>query len=298
MSPDIFGNLREWGEVPNQLRQLAESKKLDEHQEGLIRILRYRDNWRLRELVLDVVKSLESPSDELLGALLDIMMDDGVYCEARVLAAHALSQLAGMRQTEGASGQSGNVDQMIEKMNMLLLARKAADSLGAKIGGFEVPAELAEGEGGYAKALPFEWLAEEREAIGPLVAEADILILSALVPGETAPVLVTEEMVGRMKPGSVVVDVAIDQGGNCVLSEAGREIVKNGVSVCGLWNIPGSMPVHSSWLYANNMLHYVKNLFKDPVGAPDLDDEIVQNSLVTYQGQIVHKGALKAMDEI
>ena len=177
-------------------------------------------------------------------------------------------------------------------------ARKTADSLGAKIAGFEVPAELAVGEGGYAKALPPEWLEKERVAIGPLVAETDILILSALVPGEMAPVLVTEEMVGRMKPGSVVMDVAIDQGGNCALSEPGHEIVKSGVFVCGLWNIPGSMPVHSSWLYANNVLHYVENLFKHGLGTPDLDDEIVQHSLVTYQGEIVHKGALKAMNRI
>ena len=177
-------------------------------------------------------------------------------------------------------------------------ARKAADSLGAKVAGFEVPAELAVGERGYAKALPPEWLEKERVAIGPLVAEADILILSALVPGEMAPVLVTEEMVRGMKPGSVVIDVAIDQGGNCALSEPGHEIVNGGVLVCGLWNIPGSMPVHSSWLYAKNVLHYVENLFKHGLGTPDLDDEIVQHSLVTYQGRIVHKGALKAMNRI
>ncbi len=176
-------------------------------------------------------------------------------------------------------------------------ARKGADSLGAKVAGFEVPAELAIGEGGYAKALPPEWIEREREAIGPLAQEADILILSALVPGEVAPVLITEEMVRRMKPGSVIVDVAIDQGGNCGLTEPGHEIVKYGVSLCGLWNIPGSMPVHASWLYANNIMHYVKNLFKKGLGTPDVDDEIVQHSLVTYQANIVHKGTLKAMNK-
>ena len=176
-------------------------------------------------------------------------------------------------------------------------ARKGADSLGAKVAGFEVPAELAIGEGGYAKALPPEWIEREREAIGPLAQEADILILSALVPGEVAPVLITEEMVRRMKPGSVIVDVAIDQGGNCGLTEPGHEIVKYGVSLCGLWNIPGSMPVHASWLYANNLMHYVKNLFKKGLGTPDVDDEIVQHSLVTYRGKIVHEGTLKAMNK-
>jgi NAD(P) transhydrogenase subunit alpha len=175
-------------------------------------------------------------------------------------------------------------------------ARKAADSLSAKIAGFDVPPEMAIGEGGYARALPAAWIEKERQAIGPHVEEADIVILSALVPGEVAPVLVTEEMVRRMKPGSVIVDVSIDQGGNCSLTEPGRETVKFGVHLFGLWNIPGSMPVHASWLYAHNVLHYVKNLFKKGLDKPDLDDEIVRHSLVTHQGRIVHQGTLKSMN--
>jgi len=174
-------------------------------------------------------------------------------------------------------------------------ARKGADSLGAKVAGFEVPPELAIGEGGYARALPDEWLQREREALGPLVAEADIVILSALVPGEEAPLLVTEAMVAEMKPGSVIMDVAIDQGGNCEMTRPGEETTKGGVAVCGLWNIPGSMPVHASWLYANNMVHYVKNLFKQGLDAPDLDDEIVRPTVVTHQGRLIHHGTLKAM---
>ena len=174
-------------------------------------------------------------------------------------------------------------------------ARQAADSLGAKVAGFDVPPELAVGTGGYARALPPEWLEKERVALGPLVQEADILILCALVPGEVAPVLVTEEMLRKMKPGSVIVDVAIDQGGNCAVSESGCETIRHGVHVLGLWNIPGSMPVHASWLYAHNMLYYITNLFKLGLDKPDLDDEIVRHSLVTHQGKIVHQGTLKAM---
>lgn len=175
-------------------------------------------------------------------------------------------------------------------------ARKAAGSLGARLAGFEVPPELALGEGGYARALPSEWIEKERQALAPLVREADIVILSALVPGEVAPVLITEEMLRAMRPGSVIVDVSIDQGGNCALSEPGREMVKHGVHLLGLWNIPGSMPVHASWLYAHNVLHYVANLFKEGL-KPDLDDEIVRHSLVTHQGKIVHPGTLKAMSQ-
>lgn len=176
-------------------------------------------------------------------------------------------------------------------------ARKAGESLGAKIVGFQVPPELAIGEGGYAKALPPEWIEKERREIGPHIEAADIVILSALVPGEVAPVLVTEEMVKRMKPGSVIIDVSVDQGGNCALTEPGRQTVKHGVTLCGIWNIPGSMPVDSSWLYSNNVLHYVQNLFKKGLESPDLNDEIVRHSLVTYQGKIVHQGTLKAMGQ-
>jgi len=176
-------------------------------------------------------------------------------------------------------------------------ARKAADSLGAKIAGFDVPPEIAIDAHGYTRALPPEWLAQERAAIAPHVLEADIVILSALVSGEVAPVLVTQEMVRDMKPGSVIVDVSIDQGGNCAITEPGHTSLQHQVHICGKSNIPGSMPVHASWLYANNILHYVQNLFKKGLDKPDWEDDIVQHTLVTRQGQILHRGALHAMQQ-
>ena len=176
-------------------------------------------------------------------------------------------------------------------------AREAAISLGAKVGGFEAPPELAIGKWGYARALPAEWLAKEREALTPLLAETDVVILSALVPGEVAPILITDEMVAKMKAGSVIVDVSIDQGGNCAITEAGQQVIKHDVFISGLQNIPGRMPVHATWLYANNIFNYVENLFKKGLGKPDFEDEIVQNSLVTHQGKIVHAGTLKALGE-
>jgi NAD(P) transhydrogenase subunit alpha len=176
-------------------------------------------------------------------------------------------------------------------------ARTEADSLGAKIAGFDVPAEIALGQGGYAQPLPEEWLEKEREALKPLVAEADVIILSALVPGEVAPVLITKEMVASMRPGSVIVDVAVDQGGNCAATVAGEEILVNGVCVSAVANIPGSMPVVASWLYGKNMLEYVRNLFKNGNDTPDWDDDIVKSSLVTRDGKLVHKGTLHAMGE-
>lgn len=184
---------------------------------------------------------------------------------------------------------------IVKAVDIRAAAREEAASLGAKVVGFEAPDEFAIGEGGYAGALPEEWLAREREALAPLVAAADVIIASALVPGEVAPVLITKEMLEPVKAGSVVVDVAVDQGGNCEVTVPAQETVMHGVNVMGYVNIPGSVPVHASWLYGKNMLAFVKNLFKKGIDAPDWDDEIVQHTLVTRDGRIVHTGALHAM---
>jgi len=175
-------------------------------------------------------------------------------------------------------------------------ARREAGSLkGIQVMGFEVPDEMARAEGGYARALPPEWLERERELLRSIAPQMDVMILSALVPGEVAPVLITAEMVRSMRPGSVIVDVSIDQGGNCAATVPGRETTVDDVRVCGTANIPGSMAVDASWLYAHNMLRYVENLFPKGPGAMNLDDEIVRNSLVTSKGLIVHAGTQKAM---
>jgi NAD(P) transhydrogenase subunit alpha len=184
---------------------------------------------------------------------------------------------------------------VVKTIDIREAARKEAMSLGAKVAGFEVPSELALGEGGYAKALPQEWIAKEQETLKPLVEEADTIILSALVPGEVAPILITGQMVSQMKPGSVIIDVSIDQGGNCEVAEAGNIITKHGIIISGVSNIPGRMAAHASWLYANNMYYYVENLFKEGIGKLAMEDEIVKHSLVTHNGEIVFEGALKAM---
>lgn len=182
---------------------------------------------------------------------------------------------------------------MVQAVDIRAEARAEAESLNAKVAGFDVPLELAVAEGGYAKPLPPEWVVREREALAPLLAVADIVIASALVPGEVAPVLIGDEMVAGMQPGSVIVDVAVDQGGNCAATQPGEQTVRHGVHIVGVMNIPGSVPVHASWLYAQNMLEFVKNVFKGGT-TPDMQDEIVRNSLVTHQGTIYHQGYLHA----
>ncbi len=183
----------------------------------------------------------------------------------------------------------------VEALDIRASAREAARSLGAKVVGFDVPPAVAVDTDEHAKRLSVEWLELERVAILPLLAQADVVISSALVPGEVAPLLITESMTGAMKPGSVIVDVAIDQGGNCAATRPGEEYSAHGVFVSGLLNIPGAMPVHASWLYSNNVLEFVRNLLKVPEAPPDLDDEIVRPTVVTHAGRILHEGALKAM---
>jgi len=176
-------------------------------------------------------------------------------------------------------------------------AREASRSLGAKDVGWDVPKEIAEGEGGYAKALPSEWLKKEQEALAHLAKEADVIILCALVPGEQAPVLITADVVSSMKSGSVIMDVSVDQGGNCELTEGGKEItLDNGVTISGYKNIPGRMPAHASMLYSKNICNFLLNLYKGDLGKIDLKDEINKEALITHQGKILHQGTLKAME--
>jgi NAD(P) transhydrogenase subunit alpha len=174
-------------------------------------------------------------------------------------------------------------------------AREQAKSLGAKIVDVGVPAEIAVGTGGYAKKLPDEWLIKEREAIKDTVLEADIIILTALIPGKVAPVLVTEEMVKAMKPGSAIIDVAIDQGGNCEITEPTAVVEKYGVSIDGTKNIPGMVPTSSTWMFANNIYNFIAYLAEDGKIKLNPNDEIVASSLATRDGKLVHAGALEAM---
>ena len=174
-------------------------------------------------------------------------------------------------------------------------AREQAKSLGAKIVDVGVPDEIAVGTGGYAKKLPDEWLLKEREAVKETVLDADIIVLTALIPGKLAPVLVTEEMVKEMRSGSAIVDVAIDQGGNCEITEPAAVVEKYGVSIDGTKNIPGMVPTSSTWMFANNIHNFIAYLAEDGKINLDPEDEIVASSLTTHDGKLVHAGALEAM---
>ena len=174
-------------------------------------------------------------------------------------------------------------------------AAEQARSLGARIIETGVPEDVAVGQGGYANPLPERWLLREREALAEAVAGMDVVFCSALVPGRLAPVIITDEMVAAMTPGSVIVDISIDQGGNCAATVPGERAQRHGVIVEGIKNIPGMLPVSSTFMFAKNVLSLLRYLTHDGKIALDRSDEIVAGILTTCDGEIVHAGAREAM---
>ena len=175
------------------------------------------------------------------------------------------------------------------------MAAENAGSLGAKVTETGVPAELAVGEGGYALRLPDDVLVVERENLKETIQEMDIVFCSALIPGKVAPIIITEEMVKGMKRGSVIVDISIDQGGNCELTPKGGIETKYGVTLMGVKNIPGLLPTSSTWMFSNNLYNLVNYLVKDGKMNLDRTDEVIAKSLVCIDGQLVHAGTREAM---
>ncbi|MFB6368121.1 MAG: NAD(P)(+) transhydrogenase (Re/Si-specific) subunit alpha, partial [Gemmatimonadota bacterium] len=146
--------------------------------------------------------------------------------------------------------------------------------------------EVGEGEGGYAGELSDEEQAREREMIGRHVADADVVITTAQVPGGEAPTLVTGEMVRDMRPGSVIVDLAGESGGNCELSRAGETVREHGVVIHAPVNLPASLPVHASQMYARNVSSFLEHLVGDGGIEVDLEDEIQEACCVTHAGDV------------
>ena len=161
-------------------------------------------------------------------------------------------------------------------------------SLGAKFIELELETETAEGAGGYAKAMDEDFYRRQRELMTKVLAESDVVITTAAVPGKKSPVLVTKEMVGAMRHGSVIVDLAAEGGGNCELTKPGEEVISDGVTILGPLNLPSTIPYHASQMYARNLTSFLQNLVKDGEVNLSLEDQIVKESLLTHQGEVTN----------
>lgn len=174
--------------------------------------------------------------------------------------------------------------------------KEQVESLGAKFVQLELDTAAAEDAGGYAKEMGEEFLRKQRELIARVVAKSDVVITTAAVPGKKAPILVTEAMVDGMAPGSVIVDVAAERGGNCELTRPGETVDRRGVKIVGPLNLPAQAPYHASQMYAKNISAFLLNLVEEGKLKPfDLQDEIVRDTMITHDGKVVHPRVCEAL---
>jgi NAD(P) transhydrogenase subunit alpha len=173
--------------------------------------------------------------------------------------------------------------------------KEQIESLGGKF--IDLPLqEVEKGEGGYAKEVTKAFLEKQQAIVADRLAEADCAITTALVPGKPAPKLITEAMVERMRPGAVIVDMAVAQGGNCELSEKGQTVEKHGVFIIGQENLPASVPADASVMYSRNVQTLLLHLAKEAKLELDLEEEITKGTMLTHDGQIMHPPTREAVE--
>jgi NAD(P) transhydrogenase subunit alpha len=170
-------------------------------------------------------------------------------------------------------------------------AREQVQSLGGRFVELPLEAKDAEDAGGYARAQDESFYRRQRELLARVVAESDVVVTAAVIPGKTSPVLVTRDMVAGMALGSVIVDLAAERGGNCELTRPGEKVVAHGVTIIGRFNLASSVPYHASQMYARNLSAFLQHLAAKGRPEPDLEDDIVRDTLLTHRGELVNARA-------
>jgi NAD(P) transhydrogenase subunit alpha len=218
-----------------------------------------------------------------------LMTAAGTVAPARVLVIGA--GVAGLQ----AIATAKRLGAVVSGYDIRAAVKEQVESLGARFVVLEMEGGAAEDKGGYAKAMGEEFYRRQRELMAGVLAEQNVVITTAAVPGKKAPILITREMVGRMAPGSLIVDIAAERGGNCELTRPGEVVEEGGVSILGPLNLPSTIPYHASQMYARNIATFLKFLIKDGQLTLDRDDEIVRETLVTHAGDVVHPRVREAM---
>ena len=218
-----------------------------------------------------------------------LMTAGGTLAPARVFVIGA--GVAGLQ----AIATARRLGAVVEAYDVRPAVKEQIESLGAKF--VELPLETAgaQDKGGYAKAMDEEFYRRQRDTMARAVATSDVVITTAAIPGKKAPVLITVEMVHGMKPGSVIVDVAAEQGGNCALTRPGETVIVGGVTVLGPVNMASSVPTHASQMHARNVVNFLGLLIKQGQLVVDMSDEIVAETLVAQGGDVVHPRLREAL---
>jgi len=212
-----------------------------------------------------------------------MMTAAGTITPARVLVVGA--GVAGLQ----AIATCNRLGAIVSAYDIRPAVKEQVKSLGAKFVELELETEEAEGEGGYAKQMDEDFYRKQQQLMSKVVAENDAVITTAAIPGKKAPVLVTADMVSGMHPGSVIVDLAAETGGNCELTESGKTIEKDGVTIIGPENLPSTVPYHASQMYSKNISNLLLLMVEEEELKIDMEDEIIKESLVTDDGKVVNQ---------
>jgi NAD(P) transhydrogenase subunit alpha len=218
-----------------------------------------------------------------------MMTAAGTIAPARVFVVGA--GVAGLQAIASAKKNGA----IVEAYDVRPAVKEQVESLGGKFVELELETEEAEDSGGYAKELGEDFYRKQREMMTKVIAESDVVITTAAIPGKKAPILVTEEMVKGMHPGSVVIDLAAERGGNCELTKSGETVVEYGVKIVGPENIPTTIPFHASQMYAKNVATFLLHLVDEGNLKIDTEDEITEGTLITQGGKVVNPRILEAM---
>jgi len=220
-----------------------------------------------------------------------LMTAAGTVAPARVLVIGA--GVAGLQ----AIATARRLGAVVSGYDIRAAVKEQIESLGARFVVLQIEG-AAEDKGGYAKAMSEDFYRLQREALANVLAEQHVVITTAAVPGKKAPVLITREMAARMAPGSMIVDIAAERGGNCELTRPGEVVEAGGVRIFGPLNLPSTVPYHASQMYAKNIATFLKYLIKDGKLVLDREDEIVRETLVTQAGEVVHPRVLEIVNAI
>ena len=185
---------------------------------------------------------------------------------------------------------------VVEGYDVRPAVKEQVESLGAKFVELPLEAQNAQTAGGYAGAQSEEFYRRQQEMLAEHAKASDVVITTALVPGKRAPILVSEDAVKGMRPGSVVVDLAAEQGGNCTLTEPGKIVMKYGVTIMGLLNLPSSIAPQASQLYSRNVTSFLATMMKDGALRPNAADDLVKGTMVVDQGRVVHEATRQALE--
>ncbi len=185
---------------------------------------------------------------------------------------------------------------VLEAYDVRPIVKEQIESLGARFAQMPVETKDAQDAGGYAKAQTQEFYAKQQKFLAERAQVSDVIITTALIPGQRAPILISEEAVKGMRSGSVVVDIAAEQGGNCALTEPGKTVIKYGVTIIGPLNLPSTMAPQASQLYSRNVTSFLSNMMKDGALNIDPKDDVVRGSLVINKGEVVHQATKAAIE--